>query len=62
LCVDVHTGHNPAMDVRLDPMTEPMRCAHGREFIVFDGDIEWLAAPCASCAGQKTVADTGRAA
>lgn len=50
------------MDVRLDPMTEPMRCAHGREFIVFDGDIEWLTAPCASCAGQKTVADTGRAA
>jgi hypothetical protein len=34
------------MDVRLDPMTEPMRCAHGREFIVFGDTVEWLTIPC----------------
>lgn len=40
------------MDVRLDPMTEPMRCAHGREFIVFGETVEWLSIPCDACAKQ----------
>lgn len=44
------------MDVRLDPLAEPLRCPHGREFVVLaDESVEWLTY-CRACEGQ-TVAD-----
>lgn len=46
------------MDVRLDPLAEPLRCPHGSEFIVLDGVAEWLT-PCRAC-DQETVSAGGR--
>ena len=39
------------MDVRLDPLAEPMRCAHGGVFVVLGDIVEWLT-PCRACAKQ----------
>lgn len=37
------------MDTRLDPLAEPLRCAHGTgEFVVLGDTIEWLT-PCREC-------------
>lgn len=48
------------MDVRLDPLAEPMRCPHGSEFIALsNGVAEWLT-PCNACE-KGTVSVGGRA-
>lgn len=48
------------MDVRLDPLAEPLRCPHGSEFIALaNGEVEWLT-PCRACEVQ-TVSAGGRA-
>jgi hypothetical protein len=44
------------MDARLDPLAEPLRCPHGRDFLLLaDGSVLWMT-PCRACEVQ-TVAE-----
>lgn len=50
-------GNLPHMNDRLDPLVEPMRCAHGALFVGLGDDVEWINT-CRPCALDLTVAET----